>query len=239
MRSKYCSYVADHRYLANIPLMLIVLSLPIILLSYFSSRTSTKPLSTSLLTSPAGDLNLVSLESETIISALAANVLPPPREGKAEEKLGGEEAAEVIVDFTKDEAVSVARWRRVKYAVGVIGALIWLGSAIGAYTAHGDWKRIAFPVCPLTIQLTEDIHNAALDLSPPPAFALDHSTPCTDIINAEKLFPSHKSSSHPRNPACRDRNRILACSNQHTLRRADAWSLVYRYITRRRKSRKL
>ncbi|KAI9634405.1 ABC transporter type 1, transmembrane domain-containing protein [Dioszegia hungarica] len=172
------------RYLANAGLALIPLSLLILLISRLSrSSRYRSPLSPSRLTSPIGDLNLISLESDTILSALAANVLPAPREGEVEAKLGGKEAAEVIEDFSKEEGPSVRRWRRVRWAAGVTGALVWLGTVAWGCAVQGDWKRIAFP-----------IYVALFSLMPRPTIApllIIHLIPTLLLLRSNVLQSAH------------------------------------------------
>jgi hypothetical protein len=137
-------------YLAQVPLVLIPLSFLILLISRsLASRAgSSVRLSPDRLTSPIGDADLVALESDTILSALAANVLPTSKLSEAETKLNGHEAAEVIEEFGEREDGAVRRWTRVKWCAGVLGGAIWLATTIGAWAILGDWRRIVFPVRP-------------------------------------------------------------------------------------------
>lgn len=136
-------------YLSNVSFVLIPLSLLLILIHRYSTRsTRSTPLSPSSLTSPIGDLNLISLESDTILSALAANLLPPDLDGESETRLNGEIGAEVIDEFIKDQTGEVRRWRRTKWTAGVVGASIWLSTTLWDCSIHGKWTKIAFPVSP-------------------------------------------------------------------------------------------
>ena len=137
------------RYLSNVSIALIGLSVVLILISRLLSifsHSSSQKLSPNTLTSPSGDVNLVELEAVTILSALAANVLPAPKDGETEVKLGGKEAGEVVEDFGKNEDGKVRRWRNAKWSLGVGGAMLWTGVTVLACMKHGDWKTVAFPV---------------------------------------------------------------------------------------------
>jgi hypothetical protein len=135
---------ADDRYFSNYPLVLTALSLVVLVLTRVASYlgSSQRPaVTSSFLTSPTGDPNLSKLESDVIISALGANLLP------GADRLSPPDAEEVIREFTND-ANSVKRWRAVKHWVRVVGSVVFAGVAIAAAVIEQEWKSLVFPVSP-------------------------------------------------------------------------------------------
>ena len=109
------------------------------------SAAKTK-ISPSDLISPAVDLNLAKLESDVILSSLAANLLPPHLETTVpEQPVHSSEAGRIIDDY-KEKPLEVKRWTRVRRGVLVGGSAVWLGAEIGRAVLQGGLKGIAFPV---------------------------------------------------------------------------------------------
>lgn len=103
-------------------------------------------ISPSDLISPAVDLNLAKLESDVILSSLAANLLPPHVDsGVPEEAVHTSEAGRIIDDY-KERPLDVKRWTRVRQGVLVGGSAVWLGVEIGRAILEGGWKSVAFSV---------------------------------------------------------------------------------------------
>ena len=96
--------------------------------------------------SPAADSNLAKLEADTILSSLAASLLPPHLDSSVpEQPVHTSEAGRIIDDF-KERPLDVKRWTRVRKGVLVGGSAVWLGVELGRAVLEGDWKGVVFPV---------------------------------------------------------------------------------------------
>jgi hypothetical protein len=139
------------RYLSNIPLLVIVVAALVLgskrLHSRYKGRASSKArISPSDLISPAADSNLAKLEADTILSSLAASLLPAHLDSTIpEQPVHTSEAGRIIDDF-KERPLDVKRWTMVRRGVLVGGSAAWLGVEISRAVLQKNWKGIAFPV---------------------------------------------------------------------------------------------
>ena len=95
------------------------------------------------------DADLAKLESDVILSSLAANLLPPHLDSeRPEQPVPPDEAGKVVEDF-KELPLEIQRWVKVRSMVRLIGGVTWLGVEITTASKEGNWKNVAFPVCHL------------------------------------------------------------------------------------------
>jgi hypothetical protein len=143
--------ILTSRYLRNAPLGIVVLALTYFLLTHLYRFFKPKPdtsIRSSNLVSPTSDSDLSKLESDVILSALASSILPRPStsEKGADKGLRSDEAEDVIEDFKKYDNVSLERWERVGWLVGIIGGFVLLGVSVARAIIEKDWRVVPFPV---------------------------------------------------------------------------------------------
>jgi hypothetical protein len=103
-------------------------------------------ISSALLTSPAGDPNLTQLESNVILSALGASLLPiSETKAKSEAPLSASEASHLVEDYRHADR-RTRMWTWVWRVVSIIGSLAWLGTQIAQSVIQKDWVPVIFPV---------------------------------------------------------------------------------------------
>ena len=122
--------------------------------TYFVKRHRTEArVSAETFVSPVTDANLAHLESDVIISSIAANLLPPHLDKSAPEKaLPSKEAAAVIEEF-KETPESEKRWKAARRAVLIAGAGAWFGLEVAKASSYDEWRGVAFPVSTTSIKL--------------------------------------------------------------------------------------
>ena len=177
------------RYLSNIPLVLVALSLFILLttrLSRFLSRgTHIEALSATSLISVLGDSDLAKLEADVLLSSVAANLLP--ESDGLQEKLS---ALEVIGEFVKDVPRSLRRWQRLGWWMRLLGGVGWYTVAVALAVVEGQWKGVIFPVGYAQSRLRHPRENVAHH---PQAYllllSLVLSSPPTIPLLTVDLFP--------------------------------------------------
>ena len=81
------------------------------------------------------------LESDVIVSAIASNLL-----SESKERFSAREGEEVIGDFMEAQRLAPKRWARVRKAVGVIGAVAFMGVGIAGAVVERRYRDLAFPV---------------------------------------------------------------------------------------------
>ncbi|OCF40975.1 ATP-binding cassette transporter [Kwoniella heveanensis CBS 569] len=140
------------RYLNNVSLFLVGLSAVYLTYHYLISphiphKSPYTSVTAESLISPSAKTDLAKLESNVILDSLARNLLPAKTTqdaGLGKERLADGEAEDVISDFKRWPA-STKKWRRIKFWVGMIGALIWFEVEIAGAVKSGSWKGVIFP----------------------------------------------------------------------------------------------
>lgn len=137
------------RYLSNVAIALIVISALVLsshyILQLFRKPSSKKRLSPSSLYSASHATDLAKLESDVILSSVAANLLPPDLDPRTPGTVPPQEAGKVIEDF-KQVPASLRRWARVRRGVVIVGALAWFGVSLARAIVQKQWKGLAYPV---------------------------------------------------------------------------------------------
>lgn len=137
-------------YLLNWPLALVISSILYLFTTYISNYLFTAPdnrVTSESLVSPEADADLSKLEADTIISSLASSVLPPHTGSTPEKPLPTIEAEEVVEEFKRSPDAGTARREKIGWAVGVVGAAVWLGVEVARGVMERSWTRGVFPVC--------------------------------------------------------------------------------------------
>nr|XP_018261799.1 ATP-binding cassette transporter [Kwoniella dejecticola CBS 10117]OBR83957.1 ATP-binding cassette transporter [Kwoniella dejecticola CBS 10117] len=136
------------RYINNIPFVIIGLSAVYILITtsvprYFPSQTYA-PVTTDTLISPSAASDLAKLESNVILDAVASN-LRIPTKGQGKEKLADGEAEQVVKEWKKKSKRAESKWRRLRFWVGIVGALAWFELEVARVVIEGSWRDVVFP----------------------------------------------------------------------------------------------
>jgi hypothetical protein len=143
--------VTNGRYFSNVGFALIATSALLLLAGYAHSyltkrnRTETR-LSADTFVSPVTDANLAHLESDVIISSIAANLLPPHLDKKTPEKAVPPKEAGAVIEEFKAKPAGEKRWERVRRAVLLVGSGVWFSLEVARAATYGGWKSVAFPV---------------------------------------------------------------------------------------------
>lgn len=98
------------------------------------------------LLSPQSDSDLAKLESDVILSSVAASLLPAEKGSKEEKYLPAEQSEKIVEDF-KQLPRNIKRWNQVTWVVKLVGAVIWAALEIAkAARWDGSWKGVVYPV---------------------------------------------------------------------------------------------
>lgn len=140
----------NFRYLSNFPIAVAILS-SVAILSHRSYRWLKRDSRIQLvdrdtLLSPQSDSDLAKLESDVILSSVAASLLPTENGSKEEKYIPAEQSEKIVEDF-KQLPRNIRRWNQVTWVVKVVGALIWAALEIAkAARGDGSWKGVVYPV---------------------------------------------------------------------------------------------
>ncbi|WWC71269.1 uncharacterized protein I206_105222 [Kwoniella pini CBS 10737] len=136
------------RYINNIPFLIIGLSALYIIITtsiprYIPSNTYT-PLTTETLISPSASSDLAKLESNVILDAVASNLQTSSKPSETG-KLSDGEAEQLVKDWKRNSKRAELKWRRLRFWVGIIGALAWFELEIARGVIEGSWRDAVFP----------------------------------------------------------------------------------------------
>nr|XP_019045027.1 ATP-binding cassette transporter [Kwoniella bestiolae CBS 10118]OCF23957.1 ATP-binding cassette transporter [Kwoniella bestiolae CBS 10118] len=177
------------RYISNFPLILIALSalyiLGIAILPRYLSSSPYRPISPDTLISPSASSDLAKLESNVILDAVASNLKPSSKSSARKGRLSDGEAEQIVNDWKDGSRKSESKWRRLRFWVGLIGALAWFELEIARGAIEGSWKDAILPAWLALIALVPS--------SPLTAILTIHILPSLILFRSNTIQP-HTSS---------------------------------------------